>query len=167
MSEMLRLMALAVHAEPASVAFWFPAVLASLVAGIVAAWVWILGSLEAGVAAGLLTCLAPGFLARTLLGFYDTDLVTLFFPLFMTLAPAAWATRYMLLPRMMLEKLAASTGIGVARRVFGPPASPISAIPCAGSGCFSSAFPASFPGGPRNGIPFSRTSSATMWPCSS
>ena len=93
MSEMLRLMALAVHAEPASVAFWFPAVLASLVAGIVAAWVWILGSLEAGVAAGLLTCLAPGFLARTLLGFYDTDLVTLFFPLFMTLAPAAWATR--------------------------------------------------------------------------
>lgn len=120
MSEMLRLMALAVHAEPASVAFWFPAVLASLVAGIVAAWVWILGSLEAGVAAGLLTCLAPGFLARTLLGFYDTDLVTLFFPLFMTLAPAAWATRYMLLPRMMLEKLAASTGIGVARRVFGP-----------------------------------------------
>lgn len=120
MSEMLRLMALAVHAEPASVAFWFPAVLASLVAGIVAAWVWILGSLEAGVAAGLLTSLAPGFLARTLLGFYDTDLVTLFFPLFMTLAPAAWVMRYMLLPKMMLEKLAASTGLGVAQRLFGP-----------------------------------------------
>ncbi|MBQ1844953.1 MAG: hypothetical protein II132_03330, partial [Desulfovibrio sp.] len=103
MSEMLRLMAKAVNLPPVAVAFWFPAVLSSLVAGTVCAWVWALGSLEAGVAAGLLTSIAPGFLARTLLGFYDTDLVTLFFPLFMTLAPASWAMRFMLVPNMLLQ----------------------------------------------------------------
>lgn len=119
MSEMLRLMASALGTYPAAVAFWFPAVLSSLVAGIVAAWVWALGSLEAGVVAGLLTSMAPGFLARTLLGFYDTDLVTLFFPLSMTLAPASWAMRYMLVPNMLLKQLAAVVDPAVARRIFG------------------------------------------------
>lgn len=118
MAEMLRLMAEALGTYPAVVAFWFPAVLASLVALIVFAWVWALGSMEAGVAAGLLTTLAPGFLARTLLGYYDTDLVTLFFPLLMTLAPASWAMRYMLLPQMVLRRLAIGSGSMTARRLF-------------------------------------------------
>lgn len=119
MAEMLRLMAQTLHTYPAAVAFWFPAVLASLVAVIVFAWVWALGSMEAGVAAGLITSLAPGFLARTLLGYYDTDLVTLFFPLLMTLAPACWAMRYMLLPRMILRRLALSSGLKAAQRLWG------------------------------------------------
>ena len=91
MAVMLRGMADLLGTYPAAVAFWFPALLSCFVAVIVYAWVWALGSMEAGVAAGLLTSLAPGFLARTLLGYYDTDLVTLFFPLLMTLAPACWA----------------------------------------------------------------------------
>ncbi len=119
MSEMLRLMARTLHTYPAAVAFWFPAVLASLVAVIVFAWVWALGSMEAGVAAGLITSLAPGFLARTLLGYYDTDLVTLFFPLLMTLAPACWAMRYMLLPQMILRRLALGSGLKAAQRLWG------------------------------------------------
>ena len=119
MAEMLRLMAQALHTYPAAVAFWFPAVLASLVAVIVFAWVWALGSMEAGVAAGLITSLAPGWLARTLLGYYDTDLVTLFFPLLMTLAPACWAMRYMLLPRMILRRLALGSGLKAAQRLWG------------------------------------------------
>ncbi|WP_291447134.1 STT3 domain-containing protein [Desulfovibrio sp.] len=119
MAEMLRLMAQVLHTYPAAVAFWFPAVLASLVAVIVFAWVWALGSMEAGVAAGLITSLAPGFLARTLLGYYDTDLVTLFFPLLMTLAPACWAMRYMLLPRMILRRLALGSGLKAAQRLWG------------------------------------------------
>lgn len=105
MAQMLRLMAELTGESPAVVAFWFPAVLASLVAGIVFLWAWALGSIQAGVAAGLVASLAPGFLARTLLGYYDTDLVTLFFPLLMTLAPACWAMRYMLLPHMVLNRL--------------------------------------------------------------
>ena len=118
MAEMLRLLADALGTYPAAVAFWFPAVLASFVALIVYAWVWALGSMEAGVAAWLLTSLAPGFLARTMLGYYDTDLVTLFFPLLMTLAPASWAMRYMLLPQMVLRRLAIGSGSMTARRLF-------------------------------------------------
>ena len=119
MSELLRIMAEALGTYPAAVAFWFPAALSSLVALIVFAWVWALGSMEAGVAAGLLTSLSPGFLARTLLGYYDTDLVTLFFPLLMTLAPACWAMRYMLLPHLILRRLMLSSGLGAARRLWG------------------------------------------------
>lgn len=106
MSGMLRILSEILHSTPAAVAFWFPPVLASLVAGIVCAFGWALGSLEAGIAAGLVTSVAPGFLARTLLGFYDTDLVTLFFPLFMTLAPTCWAMRYLLAPGHMVRRLA-------------------------------------------------------------
>lgn len=116
MAELLKGMATLVGTEPAVVAFWFPALLASFVAVIVYAWAWALGSMEVGVAAGILTSISPGFLGRTLLGFYDTDLVTLFFPLLMTLAPACWAMRYMLLPRMLLRRLARSSGMMVAQR---------------------------------------------------
>ena len=105
MALMLKGLADFLHTPPATVAFWFPMLLASLVALIVFAWVWALGSMEAGIAAGLLTSISPGFLARTLLGFYDTDLVTLFFPLFITLIPATWAMRYMILPHEVLKKM--------------------------------------------------------------
>ncbi len=124
MSELLRIMASILGTYPAAVAFWFPPVLASLVAGIVCAWGWALGSLEAGVAAGLVTSLAPGFLARTLLGFYDTDLVTLFFPLLMTLAPMCWVMRYMLAPVHLLRRLAAWPGVNILRRFSGEPTAP-------------------------------------------
>ncbi|MBQ9407348.1 MAG: hypothetical protein IJU37_11520 [Desulfovibrio sp.] len=118
MSVMLKGMADWLGFPPAIVAFWFPAVLASLVAVIVYAWAWALGSMEAGVAAGVLASISPGFLGRTLLGFYDTDLVTLFFPLLMTLVPATWAMRYMLLPRMVLRRLTMTSGFVAARRMW-------------------------------------------------
>ena len=124
MAELLRLMAEALGTYPAAVAFWFPPILASLVAGIVAAWGWALGSLEAGVSAGLITSLAPGFLARTLLGFYDTDLVTLFFPLFMTLAPMCWVMHYMLAPVHILRLLSAWPKFAFFRALFGDPVQP-------------------------------------------
>ncbi len=111
MARMLRLMADASGLAPAVVAFWFPPALASLVAGIVFLWAWALGSMQAGVAAGLVASMAPGFLGRTLLGYYDTDPVTRFFPLLMTLAPACWAMRYMLLPQMVLRRLRAPAGL--------------------------------------------------------
>ncbi|MDR3362619.1 MAG: dolichyl-diphosphooligosaccharide--protein glycosyltransferase subunit STT3 [Desulfovibrio sp.] len=121
MSDMLLSMSALLHTYPAAVAFWFPPVLASLVAGIVFSWVWALGSMEAGIAAGLLTSLAPGFLGRTLLGYYDTDLITLFFPLLMTLAPTCWAMRYMLLPQMILRRLALNSGPRTAQRLWRTP----------------------------------------------
>ncbi|MBQ7738885.1 MAG: hypothetical protein IJT59_04465 [Desulfovibrionaceae bacterium] len=105
MALMLKGLAASLNTEPANVAFWFPMILASLVSVIVFLWVWALGSMEAGIAAGLITSISPGFLARTLLGFYDTDLVTLFFPLLITLIPATWAMRYMILPHKVLKKM--------------------------------------------------------------
>lgn len=118
MAEMLQGMASLLGTYPAAVAFWFPMILSTLVALIVFVWVWALGSMEAGMAAGLITTIAPGFLARTLLGYYDTDLVTLFFPLLMTLAPACWAMRYMLLPHTLLKRLIHTSGRVMARRIM-------------------------------------------------
>ncbi|MDR1777892.1 MAG: hypothetical protein LBR31_08725 [Desulfovibrio sp.] len=114
MAAMLSALSEMLQSYPAAVAFWFPAVLASLVACVVFAWVWAFDSMEAGLAAGLLTTLAPAFLGRTLLGYYDTDLVTLFFPMLMSLAPACWAMRYMLLPQMILRRLALGSGLKTA-----------------------------------------------------
>lgn len=73
---------------PANIAFWLPCVMAGFVAVMVCLWCALLGSAVCGVAAGLMTSMAPGFLGRTLLGYYDTDIVTLLFPLCMTFVPA-------------------------------------------------------------------------------
>lgn len=95
MSELLRVLALLTGSEPAAVAFWLPPIMASLVALLVFLWAWSMGSMEAGVCAGILASLSPGFLARTLLGYSDTDLITLFLPLLISLIPACWAMRYL------------------------------------------------------------------------
>ena len=72
-----------------TVAFWAPPILASLVAAVVVCWAALLGSAEMGLIAGVVAALCPGFLYRTVFGFYDTDLVMLLMPLLLTLAPAA------------------------------------------------------------------------------
>ncbi len=108
MSELLRILALVLGTDPAQVAFWLPPVMASLVALLVFCWAWSMGSMEAGFCAGILASLAPGFLARTLFGYADTDLVTLFLPLVMGLAPACWVMRFLrhplALPFMCLRR---------------------------------------------------------------
>lgn len=106
MASLLRILASVTGLPMPEIAFWLPAFMASLVAALVFLWVWALGSMQAGIAAGLIASIAPGFLGRTLLGFYDTDLVTLFFPLLITLGPAVWfmfcagALYWRLLPRL-------------------------------------------------------------------
>lgn len=95
MSELLRILALLTGTDPAQVAFWLPPIMASFVALLVFAWAWSMGSMEAGFCAGVLASLAPGFLARTLFGYADTDLVTLFLPLLISLAPGCWVMYYL------------------------------------------------------------------------
>ncbi len=102
MSELLRLLALLTGTDPASAGFWLPPVVASLVAVLVFAWAWSMGSMEAGFCAGILASLAPGFLARTLLGYADTDLVTLFLPLLIGLIPGWWVMRFLRHPFALL-----------------------------------------------------------------
>lgn len=98
MSELLRLLALFTGTSPATVAFWLPPVMASLVAALVFAFAWSLGAMQAGVCAGVLASVTPGFLARTLFGYADTDLVTLFLPLLIALIPACWTERFLRSP---------------------------------------------------------------------
>lgn len=94
MATTLRAVSGALGVLPANAAFWLPPFMASLAAGMVFLWCALLGSAQAGVACGLAASISPGFLARTLLGCYDTDLVTILFPLVMSIIPAMWMTSW-------------------------------------------------------------------------
>nr|GBO95524.1 oligosaccharyltransferase PglB [Nitratidesulfovibrio sp. HK-II] len=101
MSELVRYVALLTGATSGAVGFWLPPVMGSLLAVAVFAWAAALGGMEAGLCAGVLASLAPGFLARTLLGYCDTDLVTLLFALVSGLGPGLWlAPRLHTLPEL-------------------------------------------------------------------
>lgn len=65
-------------AEPGNLAFWGPAFLGALAAPVTLFWGWFLGGRTAGLTAGLLGAILPGFFVRTRLGYWDTDLFTLF-----------------------------------------------------------------------------------------
>ncbi len=104
MSELVRYVALLTHSTSGEVGFWLPPVMGSLLAVAVFAWAAALGGMEAGLCAGVLASLAPGFLARTLLGYCDTDLVTLLFALVAGLGPGLWlAPRLRTLPGMAVS----------------------------------------------------------------
>ncbi len=72
--------------------FFLPPLFAGFVAVAMCWWCRVLGWREGawagGVVAGVLTVLGPGFFFRTRLGYYDTDMVTLLFPLLMALGLA-------------------------------------------------------------------------------
>lgn len=87
-----------------NIGFWLPPFTASLVAAVMVIWAAALGARASGIAAGLLVCFAPGFLARTLLGFCDTDLVTLFFSLLLGLVPALWLRPWLDSPLLRLKR---------------------------------------------------------------
>ena len=76
-------------ARPGNVAFWAPAFFAALAAPVTLLWGWLLGGRTAGLAAGLLGAILPGFYIRTRLGYWDTDVFTLLGPLTTALCLAA------------------------------------------------------------------------------
>ncbi len=90
MSELIRHLSLWTGMPPANVGFWLPLFLGSLLSVGVFAWGAALGFPCAGLIAGALASLSPGFLARTLLGYCDTDLVILFFGLLLGFVPMLW-----------------------------------------------------------------------------
>ncbi len=67
--------------EPGNLGFFAPAFIAALVGAVCVLLAWTLGGLEAGLLAAGMAVAAPGFYYRTRLGYYDTDMVTLLFPL--------------------------------------------------------------------------------------
>lgn len=83
--------------------FYAPAVFSSLVAPAVLLWAWTLGGLEAGLGAGFLAALVPGFYYRTRLGYYDTDIATLLFPVVQSWLVAHWLAPHLRSPWAVLR----------------------------------------------------------------
>ncbi|MDE5831668.1 MAG: hypothetical protein K2H64_01545 [Desulfovibrio sp.] len=121
MALFLKYSALLTGVSAPTIAFWAPPVFASLAAGATQIVASLLGGMSCGIAAGLIASIAPGFLGRTLLGYYDTDLVTLLFPLLIILVPIAWQRRCLLSPAEAV------------RSIKGHACPPSRAIPASGS----------------------------------
>ncbi|MDR1946762.1 MAG: hypothetical protein LBQ51_06305 [Desulfovibrio sp.] len=98
MSEAARLISGLIAMGPALTGFYLPVFMSALTALGVFLWCAGLGRPYAGLCAGVLTSLTPGFCARTLLGFYDTDLVILFFAVMLGLVPAIGLAPYLKSP---------------------------------------------------------------------
>ncbi len=95
MSELVRILAAMLHTPPANVGFWFPPFMGGVLAVAIFIWGWGLGYPFGGICAGVIASLSPGFFARTLLGYYDTDLVVLLFAVLLGLVPALWLTPWL------------------------------------------------------------------------
>lgn len=104
MAEMPRLFSQWTGVSVGLFGFWAPAVFASLVAVVVVLWAWTLGGLPAGLCAGTLVTLAPGFYFRTRLGYYDTDIATLLFPLLISWVLAHWLQPLLTWPEWLRKR---------------------------------------------------------------
>ena len=91
-----RLLAILHHVtgmELSEVGFWSPVMLVPLLSVPACLLAWTLGRPEGGLVFGILVTSGLGFLVRTRLGFCDTDLIALFFPLSVSGLLAAWLIR--------------------------------------------------------------------------
>ena len=91
------------------IGFWAPVIASGLAAVATVLWAWTLGFYEAGLVAGILAALSPGFYFRNRLGYCDTDMVTLLFPLLQAWFLAHWLKPHIIgraLPGGLAERLA-------------------------------------------------------------
>ncbi|WP_280141301.1 STT3 domain-containing protein [Maridesulfovibrio ferrireducens] len=92
MSGLIRFLGSVTGAQYGNIAFWLPAVFAGFCA--IAAFAW--GMLVAGPWVGLVGAVyatsIPAYYFRTRLSYYDTDVVTLFFPLLISVLLARWVS---------------------------------------------------------------------------
>lgn len=94
----------ATGASMETVAFWAPAVAAGLVAVVTALWAVALGAPEAALCAGMLATIAPGYYMRSRLGYYDTDMVTLLFPLLHGVLLSLWLGPWLRTPLDLVRR---------------------------------------------------------------
>lgn len=111
-------------AELGNVGFWAPVFISSLAAVLTLLWCWALGCLEAGILAGAVAGLAPGYVGRTYLGFYDTDMITLLFPLCISWGCYLWMRRNLNscwpMPERLRRWLCCDAGSSASDAVFLP-----------------------------------------------
>lgn len=77
-----------------SIAFWGPALIAPLTGVVCACWGWLGTGRRGMLFAGLIGALTPGFFYRSRLGYFDTDLFTLFGPMLCALLLGVMVRRY-------------------------------------------------------------------------
>lgn len=92
MSEMVRILGAVTGAKYGNIAFWLPAVFAGFTAIAAFAWGLLAGGPWVGVAAAVYATSVPAYYFRTRLTYYDTDVVTLFFPLLISVLLARWVS---------------------------------------------------------------------------
>ncbi|ACS81692.1 STT3 domain-containing protein [Maridesulfovibrio salexigens] len=76
-----------------NIAFWLPAVFAGFTAIAAFSWGMLVAGPWIGLCAGVFATSIPLFYFRTRLSYYDTDLVTLLFPLLISVLLAYWVSR--------------------------------------------------------------------------
>lgn len=75
--------------------FWAPAFMGALVGVVCYLWGWLLAGRSAGIFAGLVGALTPGFFYRSRLGYFDTDMFTLLVPMFVAWMLAYWVSHFL------------------------------------------------------------------------
>ena len=93
-----------------AIGFWTPAVMGALVGVACYLWGWLLGGRDAGIFAGLVGSLTPGFFYRSRLGYFDTDMFTLLSPMLIAWLLAYWA-KDILKPRWGMKADPGSTQV--------------------------------------------------------
>lgn len=74
------------------IGFWTPAILSALIGVACCLWGCFLGGVHAGIFAGLVGSLTPGFFFRSRLGYFDTDMFTLLGPVIIALLLAIYVS---------------------------------------------------------------------------
>ncbi|MDQ7031947.1 MAG: STT3 domain-containing protein [Desulfonauticus sp.] len=81
MSQILQCLHAITGINLATISFWLPVFVAPLACVPVILVCAMFKRIEAGIVAGIITALGPGYFLRTRIGYGDTDILTLFFPL--------------------------------------------------------------------------------------
>ncbi|WP_319468894.1 STT3 domain-containing protein [uncultured Pseudodesulfovibrio sp.] len=78
-----------------TIGFWAPAFMGALVGVVCYLWGWLLAGRNAGIFAGLVGSLTPGFFYRSRLGYFDTDMFTLLVPMAVAWMLAFWVSHFL------------------------------------------------------------------------
>ena len=90
MAGLLRFLHAATGAQYANIAFWLPAVFAGLCALAAFGWGMLISGPWAGLTSAVYATSIPAYFFRTRLSYYDTDIITLFFPLLISFLLAVY-----------------------------------------------------------------------------
>ncbi|WP_320173876.1 STT3 domain-containing protein [Maridesulfovibrio sp.] len=90
MSGMLRVLNTVTGIQIGNIAFWLPAVFSGFCAIAAFGWGMLLGGRWVGLLGAVYATSIPAYYLRTRLSYYDTDIITLFFPLLISLLIVCW-----------------------------------------------------------------------------